>query len=376
MSTSPAPAAKEARLHALDGLRGIAAVAVFFFHAPLLDPLPSWMRLAITVSPLGALFNGPGAVHVFFVLSGYVLALTLQSDDRAGRIPRYYVRRVFRIHPPYMAAVLLAFAVSGMVAGIPHESLDVSWGGVPASRLPIALAFPSMAFGLLPVGWSLYVEMAMSAFFPLLFWMARRVHPAVPLALSLLFLSALDPRLSFLRFTIDFALGIVLRLEADGIARRMQSLPASAPALAALAGLALLQAPLLGSLSTLGDVRLERGHTPLAVTVFALAAGLLVVGTIHSPLLHRWLSRPLARFFGRVSYSFYLVHETVLLGLSVVASPWAGSVAFAVGITLVGFAVSVAASELGWRLVEAPSIGAGRALIRAGGALFGGARAR
>lgn len=363
-------------MHALDGLRGAAAVAVFFFHSNLLDPLPEGVRSAILVSPLGALFNGPGAVHVFFVLSGYVLALTLGDDHGRGRLARYYVRRVFRIHPPYMAAVLFAFALSGAVVRLLEGSVEVRWGGVPASKLPIALAFPSMAFGLLPVGWSLFVEGAMSLLFPLLVWMARSLHPSVPLVLSGLFLAELDPRFAFLRFTVDFALGLLLRVEAEAIARGLRALPRWAPAAAAGAGLVLLQAPIAGAVLTTGVVRLDHGHSPLAVVLFAASAGLLVLGTLHSPGLDRVLTRPLARWLGRVSYSFYLVHQTVLIALSWLAQPWAGTVAFALGVTAAGFVVSAALSELGWRLVEAPSIRAGRAVIRAGQRALGAAQAR
>jgi len=374
MSTPVAPAAHQSRLHALDGLRGVAAVAVFFFHSTLLQRLPEWLQHALTLSPLGAMFNGPGAVHVFFVLSGYVLALTLGSGSGPGRVPRYYVRRVFRIQPPYVAAVLFAFAVQSAIVAMRIENLTLPV--VPAAKLPIALAFPSMAFGLLPVGWSLFVEAAMSAIFPLLFLAARAVHPAVPLAVSMLFLGELDPRFSFLRFTIDFSLGLLLCLERETIAARLRSLPRAVPTVAAAVGLVLLQLPLARALATDGYVRLEQGHTPFAVVIFAGSASLLVLGALHSPWLERTLSRPLARYFGRISYSFYLVHYSVLLMLSALTTGWGRTVALDVGVTAVGFVLSVAVGELGWRLVEAPSIRAGRALIRAGDALFARATSR
>lgn len=370
MSTPLAPAAHQSRLHALDGLRGVAAVSVFFFHSSLLQSLPAWLNHAISLSPLGALFNGPGAVHVFFVLSGYVLSLTLATGAGAARIPRYYVRRWFRIHPPYMVAVLVTFALVQAILSFDLENLDLRLRPIPASKLPVALAFPSMAFGLLPVGWSLFIELAMSVVFPLLFFLARTVHPAVPLAVSFLFLGEIDPRFQFLRFTIDFALGLLLCFERDAIAARLRTLPRATPAMAAAVGLVLLQLPLASGLASDGLARLEQGHTPFAVVVFAVSASLLVIGALHAPGLERVLSRPVARYFGRISYSFYLVHYSVLVGLSALALPWAGTVAFNIGVTAVGFVASVAMAELGWRCVEAPSIRMGRALIRAGDGIF------
>jgi peptidoglycan/LPS O-acetylase OafA/YrhL len=368
------PAPRDDRLHALDGLRGAAAVAVFFYHVMTYVPVADWLRAWVDLTPLGLLCNGPGAVHVFFVLSGYVLALTLADDRRPHRLPRYYVRRVFRIHPPYVAAVLLAFAASRLLQHVPIDDPNLRWPRIPAEFLPRALAFPSMAFGLLPVGWSLFVEMAMSAIFPLLFFAARRLHPVVPLVASFALLADLDPRVRFLRFTIDFAIGLVLRLEADRIARAVRMLPPVAPLVLVLVGLAALQAPML-DLATIGYTGLERGHSPHAIVIFAIGAGLLLLGTLHVPALQRALSTRIARFFGRVSYSFYLVHNTVLLSFLAVASRWGESSAPMLAAVVLAFAASVALSELGWRFVEAPAIQAGRALIRGGGALLARATA-
>src|SRR6185295_19327058 len=113
-------------------------------------------------------------------------------------------------------------------------------------------------------------------------------------------------------------------------------------------------------------------NSPHVVAIFATGAGLLLLGALHAPRLQRWLSTPVARFFGRVSYSFYLVHHTVLLAFLIVAHRWGGGAWSALlGAVALAFAVSVALSELGWRAVEAPSIRAGRAVIRGGASLFG-----
>ena len=370
MSLDAANAAKRERLLALDGLRGVAALAVFFYHSIAFVPVPDAARPWIDWTPLGPLFNGPGAVHVFFVLSGLVLTLSLQADTGRGRLPRYWVRRVFRIHPPYVVAVLIAWAANAAIGATALFDPELGWRRVPAWRLPVALAFPSMAFGLLPVGWSLFVELAMSAVFPLLFWLGRRLHPCVPLLVALLFLGDLDPRFVFLRFTIDFAIGIALALEADRVGRAMRALPRFVPALAACAGLVMLQLPLMGALARVGYTGLERGHTPDAVAMFAIGAALLIIGTLHSARLHRWLASAPARFLGRISYSFYLVHHTILIVLVMLARGAGGSLEQLLVACILALLLSLLAGELGWRFVEAPSIRAGRALIRASGSLF------
>src|SRR4029077_1023551 len=80
------------RLGALDGIRGLALVAVVAYHA------------APSLLPGGFL-----GVDVFFVLSGYLLtALLLEEHARSGRIDllAYARRRAWRIGPPLLLLLL------------------------------------------------------------------------------------------------------------------------------------------------------------------------------------------------------------------------------------------------------------------------------
>lgn len=93
----------------LTGLRALAAVAVVFFHygGPALGPLQGWI-----------------AVHLFFVLSGFLITtLSLREEDRAGRISlrAFWVRRVFRIMPVYYTVLALT-AVFVLIGGAYQSS--------------------------------------------------------------------------------------------------------------------------------------------------------------------------------------------------------------------------------------------------------------
>jgi peptidoglycan/LPS O-acetylase OafA/YrhL len=351
----------------LDGLRGAAAVAVVGFHVLPLVALSDRLESLWLASPLGVLVNGPGAVHLFFVLSGYVLAMTLTRDRSAGGVARYYVRRVFRIHPPYVAAVLFAW-----VASIGYSSMLGSRGfrpddtcfHIPARLLPLSLLFPSMAFGQLPVGWSLYVELMMSAVFPLLLLLGLWLHPLAPIVLAVLLLRPADPRVGFLRFAFDFALGLTLFLERERAARWLARLPRGAAVGTALVGVLLLEGPYLLAQRNGGIV--EEGHSPSTVVLMGLGSAVLVAAVVHFPSLRNLFSTPLARYLGRISYSLYLLHLTVLL--AIVCRVTGRSLSWPAGLLLfaVALGLSIALAELAWRWVEAPSIRAGRALIRAG----------
>lgn len=364
MAAAPIPPRADAeRLLPLDGLRGAAAAVVVAFHVSLHAALPEEFAALLWASPLGLLINGPGAVHVFFVLSGYVLTLTLARDGGSGQIPRFYVRRVFRIHPPYVAAVLVAWGVSQWL--VPRGVPDLPWVRVPARALPVALAFPSMAFGLLPVGWSLFVELAQSAVFPLLFWLARLGGVAAVVIVAAFLLQPLDPRIHFLRFTLDFALGLALCIWSAPIARGLARLPRATPMLLGALGVVLLQLPFALGRAGSGWVDLAQGHAPAVVAQFALGSACLVVAVLHAPSLRRVFSTPLALFLGRISYSLYLIHYTVLMVFVLHVPGFQLSWPASLGVFLATLALSIVLAEIGWRIVEEPAIRAGRASIRA-----------
>ena len=93
------------RIPSLDGLRAISIVLVMLSH------LVKWKH--ISAAPL----EGYGAlgVHVFFVLSGYLItSLLLQEHARTSTInlSNFYVRRAFRIFP---AAFVFLAVVIGLI---------------------------------------------------------------------------------------------------------------------------------------------------------------------------------------------------------------------------------------------------------------------
>lgn len=91
---------------ALDGLRGIAVLAVILFHA-----FPDWTP------------NGFTGVDVFFGLSGFLItALLLRERRLTGRISLrdFYVRRLLRLYPALVAAVA-AVTLLAVLAGVLSE---------------------------------------------------------------------------------------------------------------------------------------------------------------------------------------------------------------------------------------------------------------
>lgn len=363
-ATNPGAIARET---ALDGLRGAAALVVVAYHVLDYVVLPRWLLSAWLMSPLGVLVNGPGAVHLFFVLSGFVLALSSSTDSSLGAIRRFYVRRLFRIQPAFMFAVLFAWVTSlgfPIVGGLTRW-MAASQAGQPCFHIPIellprAMLLPSMAYGQLPVGWSLHVELMMSGVFPIFYQLGRRIHPLIPLAVGIGTLSLADPRLRVFNFAFDFALGLFLFMERDAIGRRLARLPRAAQVAWVFAGVVLLQLPFVLTRAERGVAVLEQGHPTSTIVLMSLGSAMLITGALYFPFFRRPLELPWARYFGRISYSLYLLHMPVLLFIVCRFTgqrlPWpAGIVVFAIVLAL-----SVGLSDLAWKWIEEPAIRAGR----------------
>lgn len=88
---------------AIEGLRGLAALVVFYVHL-VLNSTRGWSPPGWLVWP----FDASAAVMIFFVLSGYVIGLTNRGVATADTVRGYAWRRILRLTPVNLAAVLLA----------------------------------------------------------------------------------------------------------------------------------------------------------------------------------------------------------------------------------------------------------------------------
>ena len=140
----------------LDGIRAISVLIVVLGH-----------------SGLQALVPGGLGVTIFFFLSGYLIStLMLAEQKRTGgiNIPYFYARRVFKLMPPLIVSLAIAYGLtySGWLAG-----------GISAKGLAAQLLYFANYYGLfldpgntVPDGtgilWSLAVEEHFYIFYPLM----------------------------------------------------------------------------------------------------------------------------------------------------------------------------------------------------------------
>lgn len=346
------------RIAPLDGLRGLAVLAVILYHASVFEPPSGGAGAALRAA---ARFGWAG-VDLFFVLSGFLITRILWASRGSESYYRvFYARRFLRIFPLYYVSLLVLVLAFRVDAG------ESAWYWLYVSNVKVTLdGWPPAP---LSHFWSLAVEEQYYLVWPLVVSvLPRRALVAlcggllllVPAARTAGFvLGAPDLGLYVLTpFRLDaLAAGSLLALLVDGVREPRRYVP-HAVATLALAGLA---AGIV--VARAGDAfwgtpgMLTLGFTFLAVGFAAVV--FLAASLGEKALLPRLLSlRPL-RAAGTVSYAMYVFHWPVVSVLRDAGfRPGAiapGAPGWAVYLGVVLGAVSLLAA-LSWKVLEGPCL--------------------
>jgi peptidoglycan/LPS O-acetylase OafA/YrhL len=139
------------RFAELDALRGIAALAVVLFHyTTRYNEIYGHSDSLIFRFPLGHY-----GVQLFFIISGFVIFMTLERM-RTGM--DFVVSRFSRLYPAYWVAVALTFSVVAFAA-LPGRQIGLSAAAVNLSMLQTFAHIPSVD----GVYWTLAVELCFYA---------------------------------------------------------------------------------------------------------------------------------------------------------------------------------------------------------------------
>ncbi len=175
------------RVSGVDGLRGLATVMVAVGHAWFLGGMAHLDEGGPLPSLIAATWIG---VDLFFVLSALVLLAPYAAGKPFGRARDFYRRRVARLVPLYLVALVLAMILAAWLQpATPVPPSPSGWSLLGAHLLFVQNAFYAGAehgvgFGTNSVVWTLGVEAAFYAVLPLIAaWWVR--HPFLGLALGL-----------------------------------------------------------------------------------------------------------------------------------------------------------------------------------------------
>ena len=320
------------RLIEVDALRGLAALAVVLFHYTakfneLFGPIPP---------PTLSFPDGHYGVNLFFIISGFVIFMTLEKTVRPMD---FVVSRFSRLFPAYWVAVILTFSITHFL-GLPGKLVDST----------AALGNLIMIHGLFRIPhvdgvyWTLEVELLFYLGMFLLYRFGRLhlIHHALfgLLAMRLIYfvmarvfdieLPWTISRVLILKYIPWFALGISIYLTTS---RRGWD-KCRRPALTATCAILTL---------LIVDSWFDAA---LAIT---LGTALFLAATGYTSLLrHRTLV-----WLGSISYPLYLLHENIGWSLQLRLSRLGISTDITV---LVAIAASLAMATALTRWVEQPAM--------------------
>lgn len=295
------------------------------------------------------MLSGRFGVEIFFVISGFILALSflearLAEPQRRVSTARFYVRRLTRLEPPYLAALLLWAVVGAALIAAPEGgSLShVAAGSFYLHHLVFGTAEPVLA-----VAWSLEIEIRFYLLVPLLAWALCFIRSTPMRRLSVVLLAA--SALLIASFTAADILGGLWYAPfflAGWLVADVSVTGPRAPARNVAWDLVALVALVLSV-----GLFLE-GNELFVILGAPMTLGLLLLGILRGRWVRAVLSRPILIVIGGMAYSIYLVHYPVL----VIWGRWAESHRWAanpVGVTVAVIA-ALTISGVFFVLIERP----------------------
>lgn len=317
------------RLIEIDALRGLAALAVVLFHYTT-----RFVELFYSNSqPTVSFSAGHYGVNLFFIISGFVIFMTL---DRTTRPMDFVVSRFSRLFPAYWVAIVLTFLITHLL-GLPGKLVDV--GSAICNFIMIHGLFRVPHVD--SVYWTLEVELLFYCGMFLLYRLRllHLINYALVCLLGIRLLYFFMERdfgialpwvvfhLLILKFIPWFSLGIAIYLSTSASLKKWR-LPACISGLAIIT-LYITESPFVAGLSVM-----------LGGAVFLASSGRA------SLLRHR-----LFVWLGSISYSLYLLHENIGWSLQLQLQKF--GIPFDLTVLIALFSALILASLL-TRIIEKP----------------------
>lgn len=337
-------------IRALTGVRGVAAAVIVVYH---------FGDVQLATGGTGSFFRIPYGyllVDMFFMLSGYVMALNYRDAFKsltATSFAQFMVKRVARLYPAYV--VIGLFYIAKMAAGLSGERLEMFTAWDWFGNLFMLSGWGLFILPVIGVAWAASAEMGSYLLLPLLMpWTQSRSRGiallAVVAALAGVYAVSITGRGSsgpldvvngdsfypLLRAVCGFAIGLAI-FRFDALADRLS------PLLQDVLVVALPIAIIAVGAADVGDRLMYLLFIPLVAVLSR--DGRMAQLLFGNALVYR---------LGIISYSIYLIHP---LFVSFAVRSWRhfgqteGNYIVA---SLVAFAAIWVLAEVSYRLIEMP----------------------
>lgn len=320
----------------IEQIRGIAILLVILFHYT--DRIP-YQVMGSDVAPFILFEHGYSGVYIFFVLSGYLIAKTMQNSSS---LSEFYAKRFSRIWPLFIVSNVIVFlwvkALPTPVVIAEIRSFDVT-GRSLADLAGTSFFMKDLGFEWIDgVHWSILVELKYYFFVGLfaVFFKQRYVDAFTLFALCIgalefgtivyfgggeyTLINKILHGLLISQYLVFFAVGMRMYQKKYDLLM--------------LACLSLMLAQTMQASTNNPDFNLD------ALLGFCVLFSVFLVFDMYA------LSGRVCRFFGQYSYSIYLFHQAIGLSIILMLTPYVG-INFAIAVALAGVAaLSVGASKL------------------------------
>jgi peptidoglycan/LPS O-acetylase OafA/YrhL len=303
----------------IDGLRFVAILSVVLFHVsgqiPLRGAHSNWFWYVIS--------NGRRGVELFFIISGFILAFPFASHvllaKKAVSLRSYFFRRVTRLEPPYILAILVRLPLLLVVMHKPLHFVLIR--GLASLFYLHSLIFGTMS-AVNPPAWSLEVEIQFYCLAPFFAWTYFGLQPKWlrrGLGLGFLVLAGVLQRM-FIPDLVDGRLSL-------SILNYVQYFVAGF----LLCDLYLVDWENISAhwawdiLSTIlwGWIFLASGWSVHFFLPFA--ALLTYLAAFKGTLYRAFFRHPVVSVVGGMCYSIYLTHNLTITGVADLLHPWLDS---------------------------------------------------
>lgn len=374
------------RIEWIDGLRGIACLGVFVYHfiryvfpatysGFLSDVKVCDMEMYLANNPLSIIVNGNFYVCLFFVISAFVLSMQVSKNNNKREIAMISLKRYPRLAIPVFIIGIISFIIGklllfvGIDAQIPAQNLSVF-------RLIKVLLFDTWFIGsqeVLSVFWMLSI-LFYGSFITIIIASivssVKKPYSIIILCMCSVFISMIN------MYYLSFSLGIFLQYIYENRKEQIESLRDSKSFKKYFLIIFILFIGILAGgypsflLYPLTDVNSFDSGVYEIFRIFPdiiyfssnlfhiIGAGFILFLVMISNNLQKFLSFRLVQFFGKISFSLYIIHKLVLYLIFPIIFKYGTTAASYAMISLILFIISalvvVFSSWLFQKYIELP----------------------
>jgi len=325
------------RIHAMDTIRGLASLQVLINHC-LVISIFFWNLnnniLAVdnnlilklfSFSPLRILWSGHEAVILFFVMSGFVLAIPVYNQKKT-KYREFFVKRMFRIYGPYLVTISIGILLNNLFSNHGSYPALSDWftnlwdKKITTLEVLNFLILKGDWLNVVTSLWTLPVEIKISLIFPFAVLIQKRLN--LGLALLWIFLNIvaymIGKRLGFQANWADFSMFYYLTFFLSGSLLYKKHIEILSIInkfnrrwLVLMFMLAIFMYTYDYWILTL-PANILKFATIIPGDYTACLASLLFVILSISEKAPQWLLNKHLKYLGQISFSLYLIHPIII----------------------------------------------------------------